>query len=740
MNALGKSSLEAAAEAAAKVNAMLIAKGKLKLPAVTNRLKIVGTSKSSGDLYTAEVEINDAPISARNMLTRGHTQDEVNKYSGAAVSTRGRYMSFEDRAKNNMGERPLYLHVQASTKEAIDLAVQRIQEIIQQHVKTVTVPGGKLTKVVTTVQNSSGVTFTPPPLMSLNTSPVSTGLHFVQDKVFVGLEHVPVAFSVREKLLGPGASYLHHIRAETGGTVTLRGKGSGFIEPTSGREAFEPLHIHITHPKPEGLQAAKELAANLIQTVQQEFAQWQQQQTLAAAFAIQPSTVTLQANPVSGLSLGLGAAGIPSLMSCPVSMPVTTLSTAWPSLASQVAIGQMATSPLVTATGATVVAQPLYTASAIAGQPVASILTSQPAFTSAIMSPVTYTNSLALNQPCLTTSGMFNNGVQAQAVSHQLFQQPPPSLCQAPTQLVQTQPMLTQAQTTLQEQQQQAIVLMTQQMGAVASLASAQQHQQQQLQQQQQQQQQQLQQQQQQQLQQQQQQLQQQQQQASQSTVLLSSSQATAFQQHAAAVFSQAQQASQQIMLTPAQQAAMVNQAQQQSAIMSQQQPTVTTYVTSQAQQQSVMNTAAAMLSTSQAEQSVRAGLTAAASMRSSSGGYLISDQVFQQASPAVSVSQAQSVAHTVLPTTQQLGYQYQVTSQANLNNVAGTTTMLTSYPVYRTQPDQGQKRHFTEEPRKEDDPQASFLSYQQQKSAYLSGLASNGNILSADYAGKQGG
>ncbi|KAL1422836.1 hypothetical protein MTO96_021656 [Rhipicephalus appendiculatus] len=293
-----KSCLAVAAEAAERVNAMLVAKGKLKINGVTGR--------SSGDLFTTEVEINDAPLPARNVLTKGIFQEEICRSTGAVMSTRGRYMSGMEKMNSGSGDRALYLHIQAPTVDAIEKAMARINMVIREHTKedaNFTDPTAELVQQQIAESNAMAAA-----AITLLTAQAA-GHHYIQDKIFVGLEHAPVTYPVREKILGPGSAYIDHIKTTTGANVTLRGKGSGFLDPASGREAFEPLHIHITHPTLEGLQAAKSLAISLIQTTHADFAEWQQQQlaalTFQSAMALPAATQQL-ASATPGIITGLG--------------------------------------------------------------------------------------------------------------------------------------------------------------------------------------------------------------------------------------------------------------------------------------------------------------------------------------------------------------------------------------------------------------------------------------------------
>lgn len=88
------------------------------------------------------------------------------------------------------------------------------------------------------------------------------------EKIFINL-NAPPAFQLRQKVIGDSATNLQYIASETRANVSLRGRGSGYVEQ-NGAESNESLHLYIEHPALKNLIHAKSLATNLIETIQQD--------------------------------------------------------------------------------------------------------------------------------------------------------------------------------------------------------------------------------------------------------------------------------------------------------------------------------------------------------------------------------------------------------------------------------------------------------------------------------------
>ncbi|KAL2088888.1 hypothetical protein ACEWY4_015787 [Coilia grayii] len=284
--------VEMAAAMAAKINAMLMAKGKLKPlePLPSKIAPSAPVSSTTDEVVVTEVDINDVPINCRNLLTKGKTQEEIRQFSGAVVSTKGLYMTNADKSTAK-GERPLYLHVQGRSQEEVNKAVQRIKEIISEDLmRAAAASGGQQRPVMPMLpvypQPPRPIVPQQPPRLQMPHMPrppnaqhnqrSSSSHHgghsgnFCHTKIFVGLDQALPSFNVNEKVEGPGGTYLGHIQTETGARVFLRGKGSGYIEQASRRESFEPLYVYISHPNQVGLEAAKKLTESLLETVRAE--------------------------------------------------------------------------------------------------------------------------------------------------------------------------------------------------------------------------------------------------------------------------------------------------------------------------------------------------------------------------------------------------------------------------------------------------------------------------------------
>ncbi|XP_012851607.1 PREDICTED: protein RIK isoform X2 [Erythranthe guttata] len=190
--------------------------------------------KIQDELIAREIVINDADSAIRYKLTKRQTQEEIQRSTGAVVITRGKYRS--PNAPPD-GDRPLYLHISAASHlettaeriKAVDQAAAMVEEMLKQ---------------------------------------VD---HLMKTCVFLGFEADP-SFNIVSRIRGPNDQYVNHIMNETGATVLLRGRGSGYSENVKYEETQQPLHLLLSSNDAKSLEHAKLLAENLLDTISAECA------------------------------------------------------------------------------------------------------------------------------------------------------------------------------------------------------------------------------------------------------------------------------------------------------------------------------------------------------------------------------------------------------------------------------------------------------------------------------------
>jgi hypothetical protein len=124
---------------------------------------------------------------------------------------------------------PLYLHVTSTSKTGLESAVAKIKELIQQDLPQL-VDDRRLRR-------------------RDQPDPVERDEYgrrkWRVEQVPIDLEPIQ-GFNLRAQVVGHGGAYVKHIQQETGCRVQIKGRGSGYIESSTGQESDDDMYLHVT--------------------------------------------------------------------------------------------------------------------------------------------------------------------------------------------------------------------------------------------------------------------------------------------------------------------------------------------------------------------------------------------------------------------------------------------------------------------------------------------------------------
>ncbi|KAL2809959.1 hypothetical protein BJX63DRAFT_423436 [Aspergillus granulosus] len=255
----------AAAAAAAKINAQLQAKKGIQhvdVPPIRSTSSpsqaatpSAGDAKLNAEIYVADgdyikdIEIND--LRNRYTLTKGSTQQMITEQTGADVTTRGSY--YPDKSMATAANPPLYLHVTSTSKEGLEKAVDLINDLMKRELPNLVDERRFRRREPEQVERDE-----------------FGRRKWPEEKIPIGLEPIP-GFNLRAQVVGQGGAYVKHIQQKTRCKVQIKGRGSGFMEQSTGRESDEPMYLHVAGPDPNEVQNAKELCEDLLANVREQY-------------------------------------------------------------------------------------------------------------------------------------------------------------------------------------------------------------------------------------------------------------------------------------------------------------------------------------------------------------------------------------------------------------------------------------------------------------------------------------
>ncbi|KIV91213.1 hypothetical protein PV10_05775 [Exophiala mesophila] len=213
------------------------------------------THNVGGDIYTADgdyikdIEIND--LRNRYVLTKGSTQKMIKEETGADVTTRGSYYPIKSMA--TAANPPLYLHVTSTSKSGLEKAIVKIEELMQQELPNLVDERRFRRREPEQVERDE-----------------FGRRKWPEERIPLDMENIP-GFNLRAQVVGQGGAYVKHIQQETGCRVQIKGRGSGFMEHSTGQESDEPMYLHVAGPQPQQVQKAKELCEDLLVNVRANF-------------------------------------------------------------------------------------------------------------------------------------------------------------------------------------------------------------------------------------------------------------------------------------------------------------------------------------------------------------------------------------------------------------------------------------------------------------------------------------